>query len=330
MKKYNVAILGATGLVGREMLKVLEARNFPINELHLFASRKNDARTLIFRGSPCQINGVDDESFDGIDIVLGAAPNAVAQKYADKIVKSGAIFIDNSSAFRLDKDVPLIVPSINPDDISKHKGIISNPNCLTIIVLTAIHPIYKLSRVKTIQITSFQAVSGVGQAGLDELLIQYESIMGDQDKDYPTFGHPIVNNVIPQISTILENGYTGEEVKVYNEGRKILHDDALKASCTCVRVPVERCHSAAVVLSLEHKVSLSEIEHSLIADTNIVFDGKSIPMPYSSIKGDMVYVGRVREDACVKNGIALWCCADQIQKGAATNAVQIAELCINR
>ena len=256
MKKYKVAILGATGAVGREMMKVLAERDFPIEELHLLASARSVGQAVHWKGHDLPVELACDEAFRGMDIVLGAAENDIAKQFAPAIVKAGAVFVDNSSAFRMDPDVPLIVPEINPEDVKKHKGIISNPNCTTIVTLVAINALAKESPIETIIASSYQAVSGAGAAGLAELKRQIAQLEAGQPVSAETFPVQIAYNLIPQIGGFDEQGYSSEEMKLQNEGRKILHDPALRVSCTCVRVPVLRCHGESINVEFADEVTL--------------------------------------------------------------------------
>ena len=332
MKQYKVAVLGATGAVGREMIKILEERNFPVSELIPLASARSAGSTMTFRGQEITVREVTPDSFAGVDIVLGAAPNKLAQEYAPHIVAAGAVFVDNSSAFRMDKDVPLVVPEINPEDALKHKGIISNPNCSTIISLVAVNAINKISPIKTMTASTYQAVSGAGAGGVIELEEQTNAIVEGKSFEPSVFPYQIAFNLIPQIGGFDENGYTSEEMKMQNEGRKIMHLPELRVGCTCVRVPVYRSHSISITLYTEKALSVEEVKAAIAsADGCRLVDNpeaKEYPMPLDTSDQDLVYVGRIRKDVASENGIALWCCGDQVRKGAATNAIQIAELLI--
>ncbi len=325
----KVAILGASGLVGREMLKVMEERKFPVDDLRPLSSKRSAGKPCVYMGKTYYYEEATEDSFKGMDIVLGAAENDVAKRFAPAIKKAGAVFIDNSSAFRLDPDVPLVVPEINPGDALNHNGIIANPNCVTIIAAVAIGGIAKLSPIKTMTASSYQAVSGAGRAGLEELEAQVESYAKGEELKIEAFSKQIAFNLIPKIGDITENGYSKEEMKLQNEGRKILHMPDMKVSCTCVRVPVFRSHSISINLLTEDKISVEEARKAIAAFPGAVLldDAKNdeFPTPLLTTDQDLVYVGRVREDL-TNGGIALWCCGDQIRKGAATNAVQIAEL----
>ncbi len=334
MKKYNVAILGATGAVGREMMKILAERDFPLAELHLLASERSVGKKLPFKDQEIEVELACDEAFAGMDIVLGAAANAVAKRFAPAIKAAGAVFVDNSSAFRMDPEVPLIVPEINPEDAKLHNGIISNPNCSTIITVTAVNALNKLSPIRTMTASTYQAVSGAGAGGPVELMEQVEALREGKRVEPRVFSHQIAFNLIPQIGSETFEGYTTEEMKMQNEGRKIMHLPELKVSCTCVRVPVVRSHSISVSLHFDRPVSVQEARE-VIADApgcRLVDDlpGGRYPMPLETSDQDIVFVGRIRPDLTDDCGLCLWCCGDQIRKGAATNAVQIAELLIEK
>ena len=328
MKKYNVGILGATGAVGQEMLKVLGERNFPVNELRLLASERSVGKKVNFKGKEYTIQLAAHDAFKGLDIVLGAASNAVAKEFKDDIVKAGAVFIDNSSAFRLDENVPLVVPEINPEDVFKNKGVISNPNCSTIITLVAVNAINSLSKIKAMNASTYQATSGAGAAGPVELRNEEAALLNGGAINPQVFQYQIAENVIHHIGSFLDNGYTTEEMKMQNEGRKIMHLPELNVTCTCVRVPVVRSHSISVTVVTENKVSVEAVREAIKnAKGTVLYDvpaEKKYPMPIVTSDQDLVYVGRIREDLICDNGITLWCAGDQVRKGAATNAVQIA------
>ena len=330
MKLYNIAILGATGAVGREMMKILEERNFPVAELRLLASARSAGQKIEWKGSELTIHEAREDAFAGIDIVLGAAENDIAKKFAPAIVAAGAVFVDNSSAFRLDPNVPLVVPEINPEDAKQHKGIISNPNCTTIISLTAIHALQSLSPIESIVASSYQAVSGAGAGGPIELANEVEALRAGETYEPKVFQHQIAYNVIPQIGGEAYMGYTSEEMKLQNEGRKILHLPELKVSCTCVRVPVVRSHSVSLLVQTKEKISVEAAREAIAAakGCKLVDDlaNKSYPMPLDTSDQDLVFVGRIRDCLISDRALNIWCCGDQVRKGAATNAVQIAEL----
>ena len=332
MKTYTVAVLGATGAVGREMLKILEERSFPVGKLVPLASARSAGKTVPFRGEEVTIQEAKDEAFEGVDIVLGAAENDIAQKFAPAIVKAGAVFVDNSSAFRLDPNVPLIVPEINPEDVKNHHGIISNPNCSTIITVTAVNALNALSPIRTMTASTYQAVSGAGAGGPIELMNEVEALSRGESYEPKVFSHQIAFNLIPQIGSEQFEGYTSEEMKMQNEGRKIMHLPDLKVSCTCVRVPVVRSHSISVSLHFDRPISVREAREAISKAPGCrLVDNlakKEYPMPLDTSDQDIVFVGRIRPDLTDPNGLCLWCCGDQVRKGAATNAVQIAELLV--
>ena len=330
MKKVNVAILGATGAVGREMLKVLKEYDFPIKQIKALASSRSAGTDIPYGDRLLTVEEATDQSFEGMDIVLGAASNEMAKRFAPAIVKAGAVFVDNSSAFRMDDSVPLVVPEINPEDVKKHHGIISNPNCSTIITLVAVAGLNQVSPIQTMVASTYQAVSGAGANGLRELEKQAIAYVQDEPMDISVFPHQIAFNLIPQIGSDTGNGYTTEEMKMQNEGRKIMHLPDLRVTCTCVRVPVMRSHSISVNVRTQRKLSVDEVRAAVAAapGCRLVDDlaNKVYPMPLDTSNQDTVFVGRIREDLTSDNGISLWCCGDQVRKGAATNAIQIAEL----
>lgn len=332
MKLYTVAVLGATGAVGQEMIKILQERNFPVGKLKPLASARSAGKTLRFKGEDVVIEEARDEAFQGVDIVLGAAENDIAKKFAPAIVKAGAVFVDNSSAFRLDPNVPLIVPEINPEDAKNHHGIISNPNCSTIITVTAVNALNALSPIRTMTASTYQAVSGAGAGGPIELMNEVEALSKGESYEPKVFSHQIAFNLIPQIGGEQFEGYTSEEMKMQNEGRKIMHLPDLRVSCTCVRVPVVRSHSISVSLHFDKHISVQEAREAIAKapGCRLVDDlaNKQYPMPLDTSNQDIVFVGRIRPDLTDDNGLCLWCCGDQVRKGAATNAIQIAELLV--
>ena len=330
MKQFRVGILGATGAVGREMMKILEERDFPVAELRPIASARSVGTMLPFRGGQVQVVAASDSAFQGLDLVLGAAENDIAKQFAPAIVKAGAVFVDNSSAFRLDKDVPLVIPEINPEDVKWNKGIISNPNCTTIVSLVAINALNQISPIESIVASSYQAVSGAGAGGPIELMAEVDALSKGERYQPKVFQYQIAYNVIPQIGGEAFEGYTSEEMKMQNEGRKILHLPELKVSCTCVRVPVVRSHSVSIVVRTREKISVADARAAIAkaAGCRLVDDlaNKQYPMPLDTSDQDIVFVGRIRDDLTSDNGLNIWCCGDQVRKGAATNTVQIAEL----
>ena len=331
---YRIAVLGATGAVGREMINVLEEYRIPVDELKLLASARSAGQTVTFCGSEMVVEEAAEDSFGGMDFVLGAVQNPMSIRFAPAIKKSGAVYIDNSSAFRLEPDVPLVVPEINGADALENKGIIANPNCSTIITMVAIGALAKLSPVRTMVASTYQAVSGAGQGGLEELSRQLDDLHEGRTPEAKTFPAQIAMNVLPYIGSYQDNGYTSEEMKLQHEGRKILPLPDLRVSCTCVRVPVMRSHSISVTLRTERKISVEEAKAAIAA-----FPGAALmpaeadrdwPTPLDTAGQDTVYVGRSREDLTEENGLCLWCCGDQVRKGAASNAVQILKLLVGR
>ncbi len=333
MKTYNVAILGATGAVGQEMIKLLLERQFPIHELHLLASAKSAGKIIEIQGKKYTVEETTDDSFNNIDIVLGAAENNVAKRFIPKAVEAGAIVIDNSSAYRLDPNIPLIIPEVNPEAVKTHKGIIANPNCATIIALVALAPLHQYAKAMRMIVSTYQAVSGAGINGIKELDQQIDDIKNKKDVEIKTFQHQIAYNLIPQIGDFNEEGYSSEEIKMQNEGRKIMNHPDLCVNCTCVRVPIYRSHSESIFVEFEKEITVEKAKELLknAKGVQLVDDPKHnrYPMPLDTTNQDDVYVGRIRKDMSNHpNALSFWCCGDQVRKGAATNAVQIAELVI--
>ena len=333
MKKlYTVAVLGATGAVGQEMIKILQERDFPVGKLVPLASARSAGKTLKFKGEDVTIGLACEEAFEGVDIVLGAAENDIAEKFAPAIVKAGAVFVDNSSAFRMDPSVPLVVPEVNPEDVAWHKGIIANPNCSTIITVTAVNALNKISPIRSMTASTYQAVSGAGAGGPIELMGEVEALSKGETYEPKIFPYQIAFNLIPQIGGEKESGYTSEEMKLHYEGRKIMHLPELNVTCTCVRVPVVRSHSISVSCHFDVPVTVEQAREVIAAapGCKLVDDlaNKRYPMPLETTDQDIVFVGRIRPDMTDPCGISLWCCGDQVRKGAATNAIQIAELLV--
>lgn len=338
MKKYNVAILGATGAVGQEFLKLIEERDFPYAELRLLASSRSAGNEIESMGKKHIVQEATADSFKDIDIALFAG-GSVSKDFAPHAVKAGAVVIDNSSTFRMDPDVPLVVPEVNPEAILKHKGIIANPNCSTIIMVMALKPIYDLARIKRIVVSTYQAVSGAGKEGIDELTNQVSDYCAGREMQaniLPTTSmdrhYPIAFNLIPQIDVFLDNLYSKEEMKMVNETRKIFDDYEMKITATTVRVPVYRSHSESVNIELEKDVDLETIRRAIADFPGVQLQDEPTaqvyPMPlYTSDKND-VYVGRLRRDESCENAVNLWVVGDQIRKGAALNTLQIAETMI--
>lgn len=329
MKQYNVGILGTTGAVGREMMKILSERSFPIAELRPLSGPRSAGTTVSWQGREVTVRLATDDAFEGLDLVLGAAENDIAERFAPAIRRAGAVLIDNSSAFRLREDVPLIIPEINGEDVRLHRGILSNPNCSTIIALMAVSALLPLGNLQAMVASTYQAVSGAGAGGPVELAEQVQALHEGKPCTPKVFSHQIAYNLIPQIGGDACLGYTSEEMKMQNESRKILHLPNLKVSCTCVRVPVVRSHSISLNLYFDRPVSVEAARAAIAgADGCALADDLAAhvyPMPLDTSDRDVVLVGRIRPDLICENGLALWCCGDQIRKGAATNAVQIAE-----
>jgi aspartate-semialdehyde dehydrogenase len=338
MKKYSVAILGATGAVGQEFINLIEERNFPFSEMKLLASARSAGKKLTVAGQEYTVEEATPDSFKGVDIALFAGGSA-SKTFAPHAVKAGAVVIDNSSAFRMDPDVPLVVPEVNPDAVRNHKGIIANPNCSTIIMVMALKPIHDRSRIKRVVVSTYQAVSGAGKEGIDELTNQVKAISEGRPVEaniLPSASLPkhyqIAFNLLPQIDVFLEDGYTKEEMKMVNETRKIMDEPAMAITATTIRVPVYRSHSESVNLELESPLSVEETKTALAGFPGVVVQDNpaemEYPMPLYTSGRNEVFVGRIRTDESVKHGLNLWVVGDQIRKGAALNALQIAELMI--
>lgn len=327
----NIAIAGASGAVGQELLRVLDEQNFPIDSLRLFGSARSAGRAYFFRGKDYVVEELTRESdFSGIDIAFTSAGASTSREYADVITRHGALMIDNSSAFRMDSDVPLVVPEVNGNDaLCRPRNIIGNPNCTTIQMVVALKPIDDLSRIRRVHVATYQAASGAGAAAMDELTKQFQEIADNRTPTIEKFAYQLAYNVIPHIDVFTDNGYTKEEMKMYNETRKIMHSDDIKVSATCVRVPVMRAHSEAIWVETERPVSVEEaVEAFEKAPGLVVKDNpaeKQYPMPLDIANEDPVYVGRIRKDLCDDCGLSFWVVGDQIKKGAALNAVQIAQ-----
>jgi len=329
---YKLAILGATGAVGRTMLKVLEERDFPIDEIRLLASARSAGSKVPFKGEEITVEEVKPESFEGIDIALFSAGGSTSKQWAPIAANKGAVVVDNSSAWRMDEKVPLVVPEVNPEDVKWHSGIIANPNCSTIQMVVALNPIHKVKGIKKIIVSTYQAVSGAGAKAINELLEQTKAVL--EGKEYPPKYLPaqIAFNVIPHIDVFQDNLYTKEEMKMVNETRKIMHAPHIKISATCVRVPVVNGHSESVVIETEKPITVEEARELLENAENVVVvdepQNAKYPMAIDVDGKDEVFVGRIREDLAFDNGLSFWVVADNLRKGAATNAVQIAELLV--
>ena len=327
----NVAIVGASGAVGQELLKVLDEQNFPINNLRLFGSARSAGKEYEFRGKKITVELLSkDSDFNGVDIAFTSAGAGTSKEFAETITKHGTIMIDNSSAFRMDKDVPLVVPEVNPKDaLERPRNIIGNPNCTTIQMVVALKPINDLSPITKVHVSTYQAASGAGAVAMKELEKQFAEIAEGKVPTIEKFPFQLAYNIIPQVDIFMDNGYTKEEMKMYNETRKIMHSDKIKVSATCVRVPVMRAHSEAIWLETEQPLSLEEVRKALENAQGIVMKDnpslKEYPMPLDISGEDPVYVGRLRKDLTDPCGLSFWVVGDQIKKGAALNAVQIAK-----
>ena len=336
MKKdsYNIAIAGATGAVGQEMMDILIEREFPINELRLLASNRSAGKELEYNNKKITVQELNENSFDNIDIVLFSAGGSRSKEFAPIAARAGAIVVDNSSAFRMDEDVPLVIPEINPEALAgyKNKGIVANPNCTTAVTVMALKPLHDLGRIKRVIASSYQAVSGAGAQAIEELRKQTLAWANSEEIHSETFPHQIAFNLLPQIDSFTDNGYTKEEMKLHNETRKILGDNDMALTATTVRVPVFRAHSVSVNIETEKKISVEEAREALSNFPGVkVLDEPSelkYPMPIDVAGKDDCIVGRIREDYTVPNGLSFWVVGDQLRKGAALNTVQIAELLI--
>ena len=330
MKKYHIAVVGATGAVGAELLRVLERRSFPVASLRPIGSARSAGKTIRFHDDLIPVEELTERSFDKIDIVFFSAGGENSRKWVPIARQGGAIVIDNSSVFRMEPDVPLVIPEINGEDVRKHHGLIANPNCTTAVALMAIYPLHRAFGVRRVFAASYQAVSGSGARAIEELRHQVELAAQDRQLTPQVYPHPIAFNVLPHVDVFLESGYTKEEMKMQNEGRKIMHLPEFRASVTCVRVPVYRAHSVAVSAEFERKVSAEQAREILAKAPGLELvdepQSNRYPMPLSVAGKDNCEVGRVRIDCAFENGLSFWVCGDQLLKGAALNAVQIAEL----
>ena len=326
----KVAIVGASGAVGQEFLKILDEHDFPVDELVLFGSERSAGRTYTFRGKELTVKLLQhNDDFKGIDIALVSAGGGTSKEFAETITKHGALMIDNSSAFRMDDDVPLVVPEVNPEDaLNAPRRIIANPNCTTIQMVVALNAIEKLSHIRRVHVSTYQSASGAGAQAMTELQEQHKSLAEGGEPKVEKFAYQLAYNVIPHIDVFTDNGYTKEEMKMFNETRKIMHSD-VQVSATCVRVPVLRAHSESVWIETEHPVSVEQARAAFAASEGVVLmdepSEKVYPMPLFIAGKEPVYVGRIRKDLTCENGLSFWCVSDQIKKGAALNAVQIAE-----
>ena len=331
-RKYNVAILGATGAVGTELLALLEERNFPLGKLKVLASERSAGKSIKFAGEDIIIEAVNESSFDGVDIVLASAGGNISKQWLPIATKAGAVSIDNSSAFRMHPDVPLIVPEVNPEAAANHKGIIANPNCTTILMAVAIYPLHQVQPIQRIVAATYQSASGAGARAMEEVKVQSQAILNGEPAIPEILPYPLAFNLFPHNSPMTDNSYCEEEMKMVNETRKIFGDSDIRISATCVRVPVLRAHSEAINLEFLHPFPVEKAREILAeaAGVELVedFSKNYFPMPIDASGKDDVLVGRIRQDISHPNGLELWLCGDQIRKGAALNAVQIAELLI--
>lgn len=328
-KKYNVAVMGATGAVGTCFLNILAERKFPIKNLKLLASERSAGKSLKFDGKLYPVEKLTHDSFAGVDIVLASAGASRSLEFLPSAVKAGAVCVDNSSAFRMDKEVPLVVPEVNPEMIKKHKGIIANPNCSTIQMVVALWPIHKVAKIKRIVVTTFQSVSGAGQKKINELREQTKVFLAGEKVKPVEFAHQIAFNLIPQIDVFLDNQYTKEEMKMVHETQKIMKDPSIKVNATCIRVPVFFAHSESINIETAKPISPAEVRKLMAKapGVKLVDDPAKMiyPMPIDAEGQDDTLVGRIRKDESIENGISMWIAADNIRKGAALNAIQIAE-----
>ncbi|MHB9111793.1 MAG: aspartate-semialdehyde dehydrogenase [Thermoleophilia bacterium] len=327
---YNIAVVGATGAVGGVMLKLLEERNFPVGSLRALASGRSAGQTVTFRGEEIEVEELTTGSFEGVQIALFSAGGDRSREFAPAAVAAGAVVIDNSSAFRMEASVPLVVPEVNPEDVKWHEGIIANPNCSTIQMVVALKPIYDAVGIDRIIVTTFQSVSGTGNKAIEELFSQSEAVLESGDVEVNVYPHRIAFNVLPHIEDFHEDGYTNEEVKMANETRKIFGDPQIGVSATCVRVPVYNAHSEAVNIQTTRPVSVEEVRRLLLSAPGVTLldnpEAGEYPMPLLAEGLDDVFVGRIRVDESAENSLNLWVVSDNLRKGAATNAIQIAEL----
>ena len=333
-KSVRVAILGATGAVGTELLELLETRNFPVEQLKLLASPRSAGKTLTFAGKSLIVEAVNEDSFKEIDLVLASAGGSSSKAWAKTIVASGAVMIDNSSAFRMDSTVPLVVPEINPEAAEKHQGIIANPNCTTILLGVAVYPLHQIQPIRRMVISTYQSASGAGAMAMEEVKHQAKAILSGEPAKAEILPYPLAFNLFPHNSPLTESGYCEEELKMINETRKIFNDSTIRVTATCVRVPVLRAHSEAVNLEFDSPFAVSQAREILSQAPGVKlvedWDSNYFPMPIDATGKDEVLVGRIRQDLSHPCGLELWLCGDQIRKGAALNAIQIAELLVQK
>ena len=334
MRTFNVAVVGATGAVGNEMIRILEERNFFVGQLKLLASERSLGKSLEYKGKSIPVDVLNENSFSGMQIGLFSAGGSISEKFAPIAAKAGCVVVDNTSAFRMVPDIPLVVPEVNPEEIGqyKNKGIVANPNCSTIQMVVALKPIHDAVRIKRIVVSTYQAVSGTGKKAIEELSLQTRAILNGQEPAVKIYPHQIAFNCLPQIDVFLDNGYTKEEMKMINETKKIMNEPSMAVTATTVRVPVFYCHSESVNIETERKITPAEVKQLLAKSPGIkVLDDPSqrlYPQAIHAVGKDDTYVGRIREDKSIANGINLWIVSDNLRKGAALNAVQIAEILI--
>ena len=333
-KSVRVAILGATGAVGTELLELLETRNFPVEQLKLLASPRSAGKKLTFAGKSLTVEAVNEDSFKDVDLVLASAGGASSKAWAKTIVASGAVMIDNSSAFRMDSSVPLVIPEINPEAAEKHQGIIANPNCTTILLGVAVYPLHQIQPIRRMVISTYQSASGAGAMAMEEVKHQAKAILSGEPAKAEILPYPLAFNLFPHNSPLTDSGYCEEELKMINETRKIFNDSTIRVTATCVRVPVLRAHSEAVNLEFDSPFAVSQAREILSQAPGVKlvedWDANYFPMPIDATGKDEVLVGRIRQDLSHPCGLELWLCGDQIRKGAALNAIQIAELLVQK
>ena len=333
-KTVKVAILGATGAVGTEIINLLAERKFPVSQLKLLSSPRSAGKKITFQNETLEVQAVDEKSFDGVDIVLASAGGSTSKAWAKSIVKAGAVMIDNSSAFRMNDEVPLVVPEINPEAVNKHQGVIANPNCTTILMGVAIYPLHQIQPLQRVIVSTYQSASGAGARAMAEVKTQAQAILKGETPKPEVLPYPLAFNLFPHNSPIMDNGYCEEEMKMVNETRKIFCEPELSVSATCVRVPVLRAHSEAINLEFAQPFDLKTARNTIAKAEGVTlvedWEKNYFPMPIDATGKDDVLVGRIRQDLSNPNSIELWLCGDQIRKGAALNAVQIAELLINK
>lgn len=334
MRKYHTAIVGATGLVGQELIKILEQRDFPMASIHLFASDRSVGKTMFVNHREIEVEGLSANSFDSVDVALFSAGTEISKQFAPAAAKSGAVVIDNSAAFRMNPEIPLVVPEVNPEDLENHRSLIANPNCATIQMVVALHPLHKVNPIRRIVVDTYQAVSGTGTVAVDELRDQTRLVLEGKRAVPHVYPHQIAFNLLPEIDVFLDDGYTREEWKMIHETRKILHDDSMAISATCVRAPAFIGHSEAIHVEFSSPMSPEDARSVLVNAPGVkVLDDPSVnlyPHPWIAAGTDEVFVGRIRKDASHANGLAMWVVADNVRKGAALNAVQIAEHLISK